>query len=74
MADHSKKCHDGSNSRKVSNGSSNGIAAIANKLDSLGRDVKKLRENMHAIQVECETCGGAYLDKECPLLRRMQEH
>ncbi|GKB60131.1 hypothetical protein Tco_0916317 [Tanacetum coccineum] len=29
-------------SKKVSNGSSDGIAAIANKLDSLGRDMKKL--------------------------------
>ncbi|GKA43842.1 putative reverse transcriptase domain-containing protein [Tanacetum coccineum] len=36
-------------SRKASNGSSNGIAAIANKLDSLWRDMKKLKENVHAI-------------------------
>ncbi|GJT82043.1 hypothetical protein Tco_1056385 [Tanacetum coccineum] len=42
---HQKKCHDGSNSRKASNGSSNGIAAIANKLDSLRCDMKKLKEN-----------------------------
>ncbi|GKD84072.1 MAK10-like protein [Tanacetum coccineum] len=66
MADHSHKWHDGSNSRKVSSGSSNGIAAIANKLDSLGRDMKNLKENVHAIQIGCETCGGAHLDKECP--------
>ncbi|GKE47340.1 hypothetical protein Tco_1478598, partial [Tanacetum coccineum] len=67
MADHSHKWHDGSNSRKVSSGSSDGIAAIANKLDSLGRDMKNLKENVHAIQIGCETCGGAHLDKECPL-------
>nr|GFA13255.1 hypothetical protein [Tanacetum cinerariifolium] len=61
------KWHDGSNSRKVSSGSSDGIAAIANKLDSLRRDMKMLKENEHDIQVGCETCGGAHLDKECPL-------
>nr|GFA97075.1 hypothetical protein [Tanacetum cinerariifolium] len=56
-----------SNSRKVSSGSSDGITAIANKLDSLRRDMKTLKENEHDIQVGCETCGGAHLDKECPL-------
>ncbi|GJS64366.1 RNA-directed DNA polymerase, eukaryota, reverse transcriptase zinc-binding domain protein [Tanacetum coccineum] len=56
-----------STSRKVSNDSSDRIAAIANKLDSLGRDMKKLKENVHAIQVGCKTCGGAHLDKEYPL-------
>ncbi|GJT31244.1 hypothetical protein Tco_0911519 [Tanacetum coccineum] len=67
MADHSKKCHDGSNSRKVSNGSSNGIAAIANKLDSLGRDVKKLKENC-VISVEGgggNVRGGGGNDRSC---------
>ncbi|GKG24510.1 hypothetical protein Tco_0395138 [Tanacetum coccineum] len=29
--------------------------------------MKKLKENMHAIQVGCQTCEGAHLDKECPL-------
>ncbi|GJS87605.1 RNA-directed DNA polymerase, eukaryota, reverse transcriptase zinc-binding domain protein [Tanacetum coccineum] len=67
MADHSQNWHDGSTSRKVSNDSSDRIAAIANKLDSLGRDMKKLKENVHAIQVGCKTCGGAHLDKEYPL-------
>ncbi|GJV88443.1 hypothetical protein Tco_1532381, partial [Tanacetum coccineum] len=30
-------------------------------------DMKKLKENVHAIQVGCQTCEGAYLDKDCPL-------
>ncbi|GJR78788.1 hypothetical protein Tco_0149573 [Tanacetum coccineum] len=47
--------------------SSKGIVAIVNKLGNLGRDMKKLKENVHAIQVGCQTCEGAYLDKECPL-------
>ncbi|GKA31423.1 hypothetical protein Tco_0717728 [Tanacetum coccineum] len=57
MADHSQKWHDVSNSMKVSNVSLDGIAAMANKLDSLWRDMKKLKENVHDIQVGCETCG-----------------
>ncbi|GJR75242.1 hypothetical protein Tco_0087607 [Tanacetum coccineum] len=56
-----------SSSRKVSNDSSMGIAAIINELDSIWRDIKKLKENEHAIQVGCENCGGAHLNKECPL-------
>ncbi|GKF62909.1 hypothetical protein Tco_0182963, partial [Tanacetum coccineum] len=49
-----------------------GIAAIANKLDSLGRDMKKLKGNVHDIQVGCKTCGGAHLDKECPLYEEVK--
>nr|GEV00036.1 hypothetical protein [Tanacetum cinerariifolium] len=49
-----------------SNDSSDGIAAITNKLDSLDRDMKKLKENVHAIQVGCKNYRGAYLNKECP--------
>nr|GEU39448.1 hypothetical protein [Tanacetum cinerariifolium] len=56
-----------STSRRVRNDSSVGIADIKNKLDSLGRDIKKLKENVHAIQVGCENYGGAHLNKECPL-------
>ncbi|GJU51447.1 hypothetical protein Tco_1221002 [Tanacetum coccineum] len=68
MADHSQKWHDGSSSRVIdSSSNSEGIDAIVNNLDSLGRDMKKLKENMHAIQVGCQTCGGAHLEKECPL-------
>ncbi|GKC10265.1 hypothetical protein Tco_1001875, partial [Tanacetum coccineum] len=29
--------------------------------------MKKLKENIHAIQVGCQTCRGVHLDKECPL-------
>ncbi|GKD68733.1 hypothetical protein Tco_1322823 [Tanacetum coccineum] len=72
MADHSQKWHDGSTSRKISNGSYDRIAAIISKLDSLGRDMKKLKENVHAIQVRCEDCGGAHLNKYCPLLEEVK--
>ncbi|GJR72991.1 hypothetical protein Tco_0085356 [Tanacetum coccineum] len=59
--------HDGSSSISIEGSSSKGIVAIVNKLGNLGRDMKKLKENVHAIQVGCQTCEGAYLDKECPL-------
>ncbi|GKD06958.1 putative reverse transcriptase domain-containing protein [Tanacetum coccineum] len=68
MADHSQKWHDGSSRRKIeSSNTSEGIATIVSKLDNLGRDMKKLKENVHAIQVGCQNCGGAHLDKDCPL-------
>nr|GEU41485.1 hypothetical protein [Tanacetum cinerariifolium] len=68
MADHSQKWHDGSSSGNIDNNSSSeGIAAIVSKLDSLGRDMKKLKENVHAIQVGCQTCRRAHLNKECPI-------
>ncbi|GKC14722.1 hypothetical protein Tco_1011504, partial [Tanacetum coccineum] len=67
MGNHSQNWHNGSNIRRVSNGSLDGIATVANKLDSLGRNMKKLKENVHVIQVGCETFRGSHLDKECPL-------
>nr|GEV81262.1 hypothetical protein [Tanacetum cinerariifolium]GEW50870.1 hypothetical protein [Tanacetum cinerariifolium] len=67
MADHSQKWHDGSCSRSIKGSSSEWITAIINKLENLGRDIKKLKENVHAIQVVCQNCGGAPLDKDCPL-------
>ncbi|GJX91594.1 reverse transcriptase domain-containing protein [Tanacetum coccineum] len=68
MTDHSQKWHDGSSSRNIDNSSNTeGIAAIVSKLDSLGRDMKKLKKNVHAIQVGCQTYEGPHLDKECPL-------
>ncbi|GKE44964.1 phospholipase-like protein [Tanacetum coccineum] len=29
--------------------------------------MKRLKENVHDIQVGCQTCRGPHLDKECPL-------
>ncbi|GKB46640.1 hypothetical protein Tco_0897393, partial [Tanacetum coccineum] len=74
LADHSQKWYDGS--RRTSSDSSDGIAAITSKLDSLGRDMKKLKENVHAIQVGYGIFEGAHLDKDCPLneeVKRVEE-
>ncbi|GJY78395.1 hypothetical protein Tco_0484196 [Tanacetum coccineum] len=49
--------------RNNSNSSNtDGLAAIVNKLDNLGHDMKKLKENVHAIQVGCQICKGPHLD------------
>ncbi|GJW61713.1 reverse transcriptase domain-containing protein [Tanacetum coccineum] len=65
------KCptHDINNhQRNIRSSSSNdGLAALVNKLDNLGRDIKKLKESVHAIQVGCQICKGPHLDKDCPL-------
>ncbi|GKB98389.1 putative nucleotidyltransferase, ribonuclease H [Tanacetum coccineum] len=51
MVDHSQKWHNGTTSRNIgSNSSKDGLAALVNKLDNLGRDMKKLKESVHAIQ------------------------
>ncbi|GKB47398.1 protein kinase-like domain, concanavalin A-like lectin/glucanase domain protein [Tanacetum coccineum] len=63
-----QKWHDGSSSRNIeSSRNSEGIVAIVNKLENLGRDIKKLKENVHAIQAGYQTCERAHLDKDCPL-------
>ncbi|GJY48124.1 hypothetical protein Tco_0438080 [Tanacetum coccineum] len=67
IADHSQKWHDRLSSRNMESSSSEGITAIVNKLENLGRDMKKLKENIHAIQVGCKICEGAHLNKDCPL-------
>nr|GEW11595.1 hypothetical protein [Tanacetum cinerariifolium] len=73
MANHSQKWHDGTSNKNIE-GSSNfeGITAIGNKLDNLGRDMKNLKENVHAIQVGCQNCGGTHLDKDCPLNQELK--
>ncbi|GJU82724.1 hypothetical protein Tco_1285089 [Tanacetum coccineum] len=74
MADHSQKWHDRTSSRNVSSSSNtDGLAAIISKLDNLGRDMKKLKENVHAIQVGCQICEGPHLDKECPLNEEVKQ-
>ncbi|GJS03806.1 hypothetical protein Tco_0320314 [Tanacetum coccineum] len=53
MADHSQKWHDGTSSRNISSSSNaDGLATIISKMDNLGCDMKKLKENVHAIQLE----------------------
>ncbi|GKA35745.1 retrovirus-related pol polyprotein from transposon TNT 1-94 [Tanacetum coccineum] len=63
---HSQKWHDGKSSRNISSSSdTDGLDAVISKLDSLGRDIKKLK-NVYAIQV-------THLDKECPLNEEVKQ-
>ncbi|GJU44440.1 zinc knuckle CX2CX4HX4C containing protein [Tanacetum coccineum] len=74
MADHSQKWHDGTTSRNIESSSSkDGLAALVNKFDNLGRDMKKLKESVHAIQVGCQICEGPHLDKDCPLNEEVKQ-
>ncbi|GKD13966.1 hypothetical protein Tco_1198373 [Tanacetum coccineum] len=66
--------HDGTSSRNISsNSDTNGLAAVISKLDNLGRDMKKLKENVYAIQVGCQICEGPHLDKECSLNEEVKQ-
>ncbi|GKA43996.1 hypothetical protein Tco_0736720, partial [Tanacetum coccineum] len=70
---HQKEWHDGSSSRNIGgNNSTNGLAGIVSKIDNLGRDMKKLKENVHTIQVGCQICKGPHLDKEYPLNKEVK--
>ncbi|GKC26941.1 zinc knuckle CX2CX4HX4C containing protein [Tanacetum coccineum] len=74
MADHSQKWHDRKTSRNIRSSNSNDrLAALVNKLDKLGRDMKKLKKSVHAIQVGCQICEGPHLDKDCPLNKEVKQ-
>ncbi|GJW98645.1 zinc knuckle CX2CX4HX4C containing protein [Tanacetum coccineum] len=74
MADHSQKWHDDTTSRNIGSSSSkDGLAALVNKLDNLGRDMKKLKESVHAIQVGCQIYEGPHLNKDCPLNEEVKQ-
>nr|GEU51799.1 zinc knuckle CX2CX4HX4C [Tanacetum cinerariifolium] len=74
MADHSQKLHEGTSSRNISSiSNTDGLAAYVSKQDNLGRDMKKLKENVHEIQVGCQICEGPHIDKECPLNKEVKQ-
>ncbi|GKD84529.1 reverse transcriptase domain-containing protein [Tanacetum coccineum] len=78
MADHSQKWQDKTTSRNIgSSRSKDGLTALVNKLENLGGDMKKLKENVHAIQVGCQIFKGPHLNKDCPLneeVKQVEEH
>ncbi|GKA31766.1 hypothetical protein Tco_0718133 [Tanacetum coccineum] len=66
--------NDGTLSRNISSSSNtDGLVAIISKLDNLGRDMKKLKENVHAIQVGCQICEGPHLDKLNEEVKQVEE-
>ncbi|GJX66173.1 hypothetical protein Tco_0300516 [Tanacetum coccineum] len=61
-------------SRNVSNNNNtDGLAVIISKLDNLGHDMKKLKENVYTIQVRCQICKGPHLNKQCPLNEEVKQ-
>ncbi|GJU36028.1 hypothetical protein Tco_1184382 [Tanacetum coccineum] len=64
----------GSAKRNIrSSNSIDGLTALVNKLDNLGRDMKKLKESVHAIQVGCQICEGPHLNKDYPLNEEVKQ-
>ncbi|GJT68731.1 hypothetical protein Tco_1020211 [Tanacetum coccineum] len=61
-------------SRNIGSSSSkDGLAALVNKLDNLGRDMKKIKESVHEIKVGCQIYEGPHLDKDCPLNEEVKQ-
>ncbi|GJZ42378.1 hypothetical protein Tco_0589264 [Tanacetum coccineum] len=55
MAEYSQKWHNGT-SRGSSTETSDGLAAIQEQLNNLGREIKKVNEKVYAAQDGCEQC------------------
>ncbi|GJT32303.1 retrovirus-related pol polyprotein from transposon TNT 1-94 [Tanacetum coccineum] len=66
MAEYSQKWHNGT-SRGRSTETSDGLAAIQEQLNNLGREIKTVNEKVYAAQVRCEQCKGPHYTKDCPL-------
>nr|GEW40957.1 hypothetical protein [Tanacetum cinerariifolium] len=56
-----------------SNGNADELVALVSKLDNLGYNMKKLKDNVHAIQVRNQFCKGPHLDNECPLNKEVKQ-
>ncbi|GKC46331.1 cysteine-rich receptor-like protein kinase [Tanacetum coccineum] len=69
-----QKWHNETMSGSISSNNNNdALAAIVSNLDNLGRDMKKLKENVHAIQVGYQICKGRHLEKDCPLSQEIKK-
>ncbi|GKC19498.1 hypothetical protein Tco_1021648, partial [Tanacetum coccineum] len=66
MAKYSQKWHNRT-SKTRSTKTYDGLAAIQAQLNNLGREIKKVNENIYVAEVECELCKGPHNTKDCPL-------
>ncbi|GKC34008.1 hypothetical protein Tco_1046392 [Tanacetum coccineum] len=55
--------YNGATTWQGSSHNSNDIAVITKRVDSFGRDIQKLKESVHAIQVACKICEEVHLTK-----------
>ncbi|GJY48745.1 hypothetical protein Tco_0438701 [Tanacetum coccineum] len=67
MAYHSQNWYDRATTWQRISHNSDDIAVITNRLDSLGCDMQKLKESIHAIHGGCKICKGVHLTQECHL-------
>ncbi|GJX05413.1 hypothetical protein Tco_0191329 [Tanacetum coccineum] len=67
MADYSQNWYNGATTCQETSHNSNDIVAITKRVDRFERDMKKLRESIHAIHVDCKIYKEVHLTKECPL-------
>ncbi|GJT44683.1 hypothetical protein Tco_0953398 [Tanacetum coccineum] len=65
MAEYSQKWHN-KTSRGRSTETSDGLAAMQAQLNNLGREIKKVNEEVYVAQVGCEQCKGPHYTKDCP--------
>nr|GEZ31981.1 hypothetical protein [Tanacetum cinerariifolium] len=63
MTEYSQKWHN-ETSRTRSTETSDELASIQVQLNNLGREIKKVNENVYVVQVECEQCKGPHYTKD----------
>ncbi|GKA92028.1 hypothetical protein Tco_0813953 [Tanacetum coccineum] len=56
-----------------SSSSKDELAALVNKLDNLGRDMKKLKEKCSQQSLLMPICEGPHLEKDCPLNEELKQ-
>ncbi|GJT99502.1 hypothetical protein Tco_1109841 [Tanacetum coccineum] len=67
MDEYSQKWHNGTSSKARSIETFDRKSAIHAQLNNLGREIKKVNENVYAAQVEYELCKGPHYIKDYPL-------
>ncbi|GKC74079.1 hypothetical protein Tco_1119962 [Tanacetum coccineum] len=73
IADHLPYWYDGATTWQGSNHNSNDIVVITNRLDSLGYDMKKLKESIHAMQEGCKSRQRVHITQECHFRKEDKE-
>ena len=66
LASHSLKWHDEGNHGHTEE-NIEGMNALTNKFGNLGREIKKIKENIHSLQINREACKGVHRTQKCPL-------
>ncbi|GJX80093.1 hypothetical protein Tco_0328242 [Tanacetum coccineum] len=74
IADHSQKRHDGTTTRNIRSSSSNDrLAALVNKLDNLGRDMKKLKKSVIQSRLDAKFVKDLTSTRIIPSTRKLNK-